>query len=203
MIRINLAKAGETTGISKEEQKAGVIFGAKWTSKNDLDLHAFVEYKDGTKQHVSYARPTDNKGNISLDKDAGVGGRVAAGGNDETIRVKSLDNVKRLALAINDFEGGNLKNTKPEIKIELNGKVIDVVLAEVPGSGEWLTLIYITEDGYGGHGITNLSDFSNKQPSLTDIERRKNIESGIDKTLDATAAAGKTLFGKVKGFFKR
>lgn len=201
MVSINLKKAGETTGVSREEATAGVVFGAKWNSRNDLDLHALVEYKDGTKQHVYFGRPTDNKGNISLDKDAGVGGRVAAGGNDETIRVKSLADVKSLALAINDFNGGQLKSTKPEIKIELNGKTIDVVLGEVSGNGSWLTLVYITEDGYGGHGITNLSEFSNSQLSIADIERKRNVAAGIDKATDVVSTAGKSLFGKVKGFF--
>jgi tellurite resistance protein TerA len=83
----------------------GLLVKLTWNTAADFDLAALYKTKAGTDGLVFF----NNKGDlnvapfIKLDKDAGVGDKVATGGNCENLKITKLDDVCEVHIIAWDF----------------------------------------------------------------------------------------------------
>ena len=83
----------------------GLLVKLTWSTAADFDVAALFKLKAGGEGLVFF----NNKGDlnvspyIKLDKDAGVGDKVATGGNSETIKITKLDDVSEVHIIVWDF----------------------------------------------------------------------------------------------------
>lgn len=76
-----------------------------WSTKQDFDLAALYEAKDGRKGMAYFG----NKGSLDafpfmkLSGDAGVGDKVDAGGNEEIMRITKLDDMQKVHIIVWDY----------------------------------------------------------------------------------------------------
>lgn len=87
------------------ESITGLLVKLTWSTAADFDLAALYKTKTGTEGLVFF----NNKGDlntspfIKLDKDAGVGDKVATGGNSEQLKITKLDDVTEVHIIAWDF----------------------------------------------------------------------------------------------------
>lgn len=83
----------------------GLAVQLTWSTAQDFDLAALYKTKAGSEGLIFF----NNKGDlntppfIKLDKDAGVGDKVASGGNCEQLRITKLDDVSEVHIIAWDF----------------------------------------------------------------------------------------------------
>lgn len=108
---MELVQKGQTANLSDTFTQLKLT--ASWTEAADLDLAALWEKKDGTKGLVYFGQLGDLNAFpfVKLDKDAGVGNKVASGGNQETLKVTKLDDMKTLHLLVWDY--GHIERGEP------------------------------------------------------------------------------------------
>jgi tellurite resistance protein TerA len=108
---MDLVQKGQTADLADTFKQLKLT--ASWTEAADLDVAAAYEKKDGTKGLVYFGNQGDLNAFpfIKLDKDAGVGNKAAAGGNQETLKVTKLDDIKTLHLIVWDY--GNIERGEP------------------------------------------------------------------------------------------
>jgi tellurite resistance protein TerA len=108
---MDLIQKGQTAELSDTFKQ--IKLTASWTEAADLDIAALYEKKDGTKGLVYFGQLGDLNAFpfIKLDKDAGVGGKVASGGNQETMKVTKLDDMKTVHLLVWDY--GKIETGEP------------------------------------------------------------------------------------------
>lgn len=104
---MELVQKGQTANLSESFKQLKLT--ASWLEASDLDIAALWEKRDGTKGIVYFGKLGDLNAfpYIKLDKDAGVGDKVAAGGNQETLKITKLDDMKTVHLVVWDY--GNIQ----------------------------------------------------------------------------------------------
>jgi uncharacterized protein involved in tellurium resistance len=104
---MDLATKGQTAELNETFKQLKLT--ASWTEAADLDIAALYEKKDGSKGLVYFGQMGDLNAFpfMKLDKDAGVGDKVGSSGNQESMKITNLDQLKAVHLIVWDY--GNIE----------------------------------------------------------------------------------------------
>lgn len=169
----------------------GTLF---WKTKVDLDLHCFYETKDGNKGHISYRDmgSLNRAPFISLDKDSGIGGNVASGGNEENLRFGDLTNIKHLIICANIYSArGKWSDHKGNVTVKTDdGKGFEVPLtADLPG--DWCVIAHVDNTSPMGAELKNINKVFRDKPGIDGIA---NDFSGAVTSSGTGASSSRTGF---------
>ena len=111
---MELKTKGEAANVEAFKQ---LMIELSWQSGKDFDLGALLEYKEEGKgpDFIYFQNQGDLNGPffVHLDKDAGVAGDIAEGGNKETMKIMNMDQYRQIHIVTWDYDA-----------IEINGGAV-------------------------------------------------------------------------------
>lgn len=189
--KVELKEKGQSANLSATKDLLATLF---WKTSVDLDLHCLYETKDGKQGHVYYG--SKNHGVINLDKDSGVGGGVARGGNEENMRIADLSNVKHAAIMANIFsQDTDFARFGGKVTVKAGEEEFEVPLTE-KRRGSWCTIAHLDNSGIMPQ-VKNINVTTRNQPSLRSI-----VDGSIEQSAGSAAESGgerRGLFGRLFG----
>ena len=147
-----------------------------WETPIDLDLHAFIQFRDGATEEVSYQRK--NVRGVWLDRDAGVGGKFDYDGYNEeimTVEESAIPNIEKVLFATKIFNaGGCFADYKGEVHVmpvHSDGTSDDKFNCKMESTErkDWCVIAMLDNTNPARPVIHNLNRVCATEPKLSDF----------------------------------
>ena len=183
---MELIAKGQSATIPLSQGLQATLF---WKTEVDFDLHVQYQSRPRTEKklfggeksvpsetgHVYFA----DKGSknsfpyISLDKDSGIGGDVAAGGNEENIHFMDLDKHDYILIYVNNFSN-NTRFSKYDAKITLkDSRGNELIQVQVNSNEPGRNCVIAIVDNTGSQPVLKAIDETiQREPKLADYINR-------------------------------
>ena len=167
--RDKILAAGESAKLNMNKPLEWIHVKLFWRQEVDLDLHAF--WQNGQRSsHVYFAHKHD--GDVTLDKDEGVGERGGAVGEykEENITITSLHRIDKMLIATKNYTGsGCFADYDGKVVVETsNGDNITVPLSS-QRRDVWCVIAAIDNSDPAAPEVKNLNRTTNGEPSVDDF----------------------------------